>query len=126
MFSDACGGQNRNYLLMMFLSLTSFTWQVEIQHIFPVRKHSYCQCDRNFGTYANKRKRAERIETEEEYIEIIKSAKNNPFIIVKSSEIVVKNFEKVLQDHVALPKEDIRKCKAVKIDFHPNGNVIVY
>ena len=41
LFSDACGGQN----------LLSKKLQLEIQHVYPVRGHSYCSCERNFGMY---------------------------------------------------------------------------
>ena len=58
LFSDSCGGQNKNYLVLKFLSLLSTHFQLEIQHLFPVRGHSYCQCDRNFGTYRKLKKAA--------------------------------------------------------------------
>lgn len=57
LFSDSCGGQNKNYLMMSFLSLLSQKFQIEIQHVFQVRGHSYCSCDRNFGMYGQKKKK---------------------------------------------------------------------
>lgn len=62
LFSDSCGGQNKNYLILSFLSLLSKKLQLEIQHIYPVRGHSYCSCDRNFGMYGIKKKKVETIE----------------------------------------------------------------
>ena len=56
LFSDSCGGQNKNYLVLSFLSLLSRKLQTEIQHIYPVRGHSYCSCVRNFGMYGKKRR----------------------------------------------------------------------
>ena len=49
LFSDSCGGQNKNYNMIVFLSLLSQKLQVTICHLYPIRGHSYCECDRNFG-----------------------------------------------------------------------------
>lgn len=87
LFSDSCGGQNKNYALVKLLSLLARHLQVEIDHLYPVRGHSYNQCDRNFGMYGQKKKKVETIETPEEYFNLIESAKNPPFIIVKPEEI---------------------------------------
>lgn len=56
LYSDAAGGQNRNYLIVLFLSMLAVKYQTEIHHLFPVRGHSYSQCDRNFGLYGKKKK----------------------------------------------------------------------
>ena len=56
LFSDACGGQNRNYSMMICLSLLSRYLEVAIEHLYPVRGYSYCQCDRNFGAYGKLKK----------------------------------------------------------------------
>ena len=69
--------------MIVFLSILSKYLQVEIVHLYPVRGDSYCQCDRNFGMYGKKKKMKELIETEEEYIEMIKSARLDPFIIIE-------------------------------------------
>lgn len=57
LFSDACGGQNRNYNDLVFLSLLAKHFQMEIYHLYPVRGHSYCQCDRNFDLYGKQKKK---------------------------------------------------------------------
>lgn len=67
LFSDNCGGQNKNYMLLIFWSLLSKHLQLEITHLFPVRGHTYCSCDRNFEMYGSKKKNVETIETPEEY-----------------------------------------------------------
>lgn len=56
LFSDAAGLQNRNYTVLTFLILLSIELKVEILHVFPVRDHSYCQCDANFGLLGRKKK----------------------------------------------------------------------
>ena len=59
LFLDACGGQNHNHMMIIFLSLFSEWLQIEIGHLYPVRGHSYCQCDRNFGMYGKEKKKTE-------------------------------------------------------------------
>lgn len=49
--SDSCGGQNKNKTVIRFCSWLSAKSNKKITHIFPIRGHSYCQCDRNFGNY---------------------------------------------------------------------------
>ena len=75
LFSDACGGQNRNYTVFIFLSLLSEFLDLEIQHLYHVRGHSYCQCYRNFGLYGKMKKITEVIESDSEYYEIILNAR---------------------------------------------------
>ena len=52
LFSGACGGQNKNYTVFAYLLTLSMQLDVDIWHVFPVRGHSCCQCDRNFGMYS--------------------------------------------------------------------------
>lgn len=100
LFSYACGGQNKNYMLIVFLSLLSKKLQTEIQHLYPVKGHSYCQCDRNFGMYGQKKTMIEAIETEDDYIDLIRDARTPPFTIVKSSEYEVKAFEAEIEKKI--------------------------
>lgn len=122
LFSDSCGGQDKNYMLFTFLILLSIYLQVEIVHLYPVRGHSYCQCDRNFGCYGSKKKRTEKIETPEEYIDMIKNSRSTPFTMVDKLEKKVKDFESFLTNKVKIPPE-IKISKAVKIQYFPNGFV---
>ena len=81
--------------MFIFLSLLSEFLDLEIQHLYPVRGHSYCQCDRNFGLYGKMKKITGVIESDSEYNEIIRNARKNPkpFNVVESEKYVVKNFE---------------------------------
>lgn len=79
LFSDSCGGQNKNYTVVSFLSWLSRELSVEVMHYFPVRGHSYNVCDRNFGCYSRCIKKFERIETVPEYVKIIKGARKRPY-----------------------------------------------
>ncbi|KAJ8867440.1 hypothetical protein PR048_031242 [Dryococelus australis] len=50
LYSDACGGQNKNNCMIRFLlSLTSNNRFDIIIHRFPIRVHSYFACDRDFA-----------------------------------------------------------------------------
>ena len=51
LFSEACGGQNRNHMMKIFLPLLAEWLQIEIIHLYPVTGHFYCQCERNYDMY---------------------------------------------------------------------------
>ena len=70
-------------------------------------------------------KNLERVETIEEYEDMIYNARKSPFIIVKESEYAVKDFEPILQSSVQVPKQLLIR-KAARISYHPNGFVDVY
>lgn len=123
LLSDGCGGQNKNYTVFAFLLLLAKKLQIEIQHLFPVRGHSYCSCDRMFGTYGKKKKNRESIKTDKDYFEIIEHARDPPFIIINDSDMTVRDYEPVLSK-IKLPK-NIRIRDAVKITFFPNGQTEV-
>ena len=126
LFSDACGGQNRNYSMMICLSLLSRYLEVAIKHLYPVRGHSYCQCDRNFGAYGKLKKKVECVETESEWINIIKRArKTDPFIVVEKHQYDVKDLETIIKQGAKVPKE-LQISKAVKIEYFPDGTVKTY
>lgn len=57
LFSDTCGGQNRNYAAFSFSAALARTLGVSVYHIFSVRRHSYSVCDKNFGSFARKMKK---------------------------------------------------------------------
>lgn len=117
LYSDAAGGGNRNYEILLFFSILAVLLQIQIQHSFPVRGHSYCQCDRNFGLYGSKKK-----VTEKEYVGLIKSARDPPFEMLDATKCGVKNFENILiPDKQLLSK--IKISKVVKIVYFPNGYV---
>lgn len=85
-FSDACGGQNRNHTLVrMLLALTMTGRFSKINHYFPVRGHSFLPCDRNFATVKRAIRKFDRVYTPAQYNEIIENAKTkNPKFEVES------------------------------------------
>lgn len=46
--------------------------------IYPVRGHSYNQCDKNFGRFSITLKSLETIETARQYLRVMLSARSNP------------------------------------------------
>lgn len=74
LFSDSAGGQNRILNVVRFFTWFAQTYNVEITQMFPVRGHSYCQCDRNFGIYGSILKKKEKIESPQGYLNIMKDA----------------------------------------------------
>lgn len=90
-FSDACGGQNRNNtLIRFFLTLVAKNRFEKIYQYFPVRGHSFLQCDRNFGTAKRLIRRRDRIYVPNEYNNLISAAKIRGFSVkpVSSNEIL--------------------------------------
>ncbi|PSN34606.1 hypothetical protein C0J52_22019 [Blattella germanica] len=87
-FSDACGGQNRNHtLIRLFLSLTTCGRFQEIHQYFPVRGHSFLPCDRDFAIIKKAVHHHDRIYTPLQYNELIKNAKKkNPVFEVRAVE----------------------------------------
>ncbi|KAL1488205.1 hypothetical protein ABEB36_015162 [Hypothenemus hampei] len=67
----------------------------------------------------------ESIETEDEYINLIKTAKSPPFIIVNKNDFEVKDFDRVIENKYRVPK-NFQISKAVKIHYYPNGKIDVF
>lgn len=125
LFSDAAGGQNRNYNTLQFFSLLSVKYQLEIQHLFPVRGHSYCQCDRNFGLYGKKKKSKEYIETVEEYADLIKNSRNPPFEMIDVLKLDIKDYDNLFT--ISTEQQNfIQISKVKKIIYHPNGEIDLF
>lgn len=87
-FSDACGGQNRNHTLIRLLMALTMTGRFSaIHHYFPVRGHSFLPCDRDFATVKRAIRKFDRVYTPTQYNEIIGSAKvKDPKFLVKSMD----------------------------------------
>lgn len=101
LFSDATGGQNKSIKVVSFLAWLSKELSVEIEHVYPVRGHSYCVCDRNFGLYSQKMKRVQTIETVDVYVTILKECRSKPFPFdVIHGDCLLKNFYSMLKPHM--------------------------
>lgn len=87
-FSDAAGGQNKNMAISKFLSWFAKKENKTIEQIFPVRGHSYNQCDRNFGLYGRVVKKRQEITHFKTYLKIMATCRNNPFRVLKDASII--------------------------------------
>lgn len=99
-FSDACGGQNRNHALSRFILTLAMSGRFEsINQYYPIQGHSFMPCDRTFGVLKGAVKEYVRIYLPEKYLEIICTAKKTPL----SFEVVVVQNEDILnfKDSVA-------------------------
>ncbi|KAI5741437.1 hypothetical protein M8J76_013625 [Diaphorina citri] len=76
--SDGAGGQNKNQVFVKFCSWLAMKFKVDVTHLFPVRGHSYNQCDRNFGLYSQKLKKMENIYTVDQYLQVFQSCRESP------------------------------------------------
>jgi hypothetical protein len=71
-FSDGCGGQNKNHPMMsLWQALVDSRRFEKIYHRFPIRGHSFLPNDRSFGTVKKVLKRRDRIYSVKEISEII-------------------------------------------------------
>lgn len=93
-FSDAAGGQNRNNTLVrFFMGLIATGRFRKIHQYFPIRGHSFLQCDRNFGTAKRKIRRKDRIYTPDEYVELIATAKRNKYNVTQVNRENILDFK---------------------------------
>ncbi|XP_063219220.1 uncharacterized protein LOC134529249 [Bacillus rossius redtenbacheri] len=75
LYSDACGGQNKNNCMVRFLlSLTDTNIFDIIIHRFPIRGHSYLACDRDFALVKRVLKKTDRYYVPMEVCQLITSA----------------------------------------------------
>ena len=117
-FSDGCPGQNRNWVVLFFLSFISIKFNIKIKHIFPVRGHSFNVCDRNFSILGRKLRKLKTIETHEKIIKYLKQ--NKKFEVLKSKVFDYKTF---LNDHFSR-NNNIKISKGVIFQYNPDGSVI--
>lgn len=107
-FSDACGGQNRNNTLIRFMLMLVSTGRFDkIYQYFPVRGHSFLQCDRNFGTAKRLIRRKDRIYVPEEYNLMISTAKTRGFSVTTITSDDIFDFKHTWQNYYK------KTCKSV-------------
>ncbi|PSN45051.1 hypothetical protein C0J52_04002 [Blattella germanica] len=81
LFSDNCGGQNKNHTIVRYCSaLVENARFEEVHQYYPVRGHSFLPCDRAFGIIKRALKRIDRIYTVYQLTEIIVHS-SNKFIV---------------------------------------------
>ena len=70
----------------------------KIQHIFPIRGHSFLPSDRDFAKTESKKKKVDRLYLPNDWIDVIRSAKKvKPFTVVPVSQGFVYDFQSHLK-----------------------------
>ena len=70
-------------------------------------------------------KKMQKIEIQQDYINLVRDSRYNPFAIVGKEEYSIKDFETLIKQHVKMPKE-FQISKTVKINYFRNGQIQVY
>lgn len=82
LYSDSCGGQNRNIgIVCTLLANSDFPYTCKcIDHKFMVSGHSFLPNDRDFSSVETARRKRDHIYLPEHWYELIRTARhNNPF-----------------------------------------------
>lgn len=89
-FTDACGGQNRNHVMISLCQALVDTGRFDkIYHRLPVRGHSFLPNDRSFGTVKKVLKRRDRYYEPKEICQLICSAHRKFTVsMVKTDDIL--------------------------------------
>ena len=123
LYSDGCGGQNKNSNVMLFLfSLVRVGRFQHIRHYFPVRGHSFLPNDRDFGCTELKKRKTERVFVPEEWNDIIRSAwRRNLFIVVPVDQNMVvaysTGFSPFFKKTVQAKKKALNLQRAMVLDY---------
>ena len=87
LYSDACGGQNRNiYLVCLWLHIVSSSEYsiTKIDHNFMISGHSFLPNDRDFGHVEQSRKKTQHIYVPKDWEQVVVQARQkNPFRVCR-------------------------------------------
>lgn len=124
-FSDGCGGQNRNHTVVRFLCALAET------RFSSIRGHSFLSCDRDFAVIKRVIKHYDRVNSVKQYMRLILAATNNNrfrVCLVETSNILdfkkwwmvyyKKNTLSIETMGKNVPKEDKRSFKILYREFY--------
>ena len=98
LFCDSAGGQNKNYSVfrLMHYIVHSIRRLDSIRITFPIRGHSYLECDKNMGLVNLKT----RMELPEDYYGLLEHSrtKPTPFSVIRVQRHMVKDWGTFLKD----------------------------
>lgn len=112
-FCDSCAGQNKNYTVFRFLDYLVHTlarFDV-IKMIFPIRGHSYMECDRDMALINQKAK----TEVPDDWNTIFSTSRENPspFNVMQCDQEIFRNYSQFLsgsyKSKCPVPTRDIRE-----------------
>lgn len=82
-FSDGCGGQNKNHTMVRMCSALVSEGEFNvIDQYYPFRGHSFLACDRDFAVLKRKIKTADRVFTLKQYVELMVHSSNKANFVV--------------------------------------------
>lgn len=125
-FCDSCGGQNKNYVIIRFIYYIVHIQRRldEIKIVFPVRGHSYMECDRNMALINQK----SHIELPSEWADQIAVARSkpSPFLVEQCEQDLFRNwadyFKPMFKPKCPIPIRSIREIRVhiekPKLIFH--------
>lgn len=103
-------------------------YNVTIHHLFPVRGHSFSQCDRNFGLIKSVLKRQCVITTGKSYLEAMVTCRNPPFEVSFDSSLI-KNWKELLDlyflKHPVTKGRSFKIQQYVQIKYKQDGTLLV-
>lgn len=120
-FCDSCGGQNKNFTVFRYIHhLVHVQKRLDsIKVTFPIRGHSYMECDKDFGHVNQKA----RVELPNEWAEVFESSrvKPTPFDVVRVTQDFFKQWTEYLSTNFYKTKcpfqsRPIRELKILKED----------
>ena len=119
-YSDACGGQNRNYkIVLMWMHLCKSTEITEINHRFMVSGHSYLPNDADFGIIERASRKTTNMYVPEHWSRLIETCnRKKPFRVVRMQPDMFKSLDELSQA-VAIRKtsETGEKVEWLKIQW---------
>lgn len=120
-FCDSCGGQNKNFTVFRYLHYVVHVAKRldTIEVTFPIRGHSYMECDRDMGLINQKIP----AEGPEDWYNEIKACrvKPEPFTVVEVGQALLRNWTQLLDSiYMTKPPYKSRDIREVKISqAHP-------
>lgn len=120
-FCDGAGGQNKNYTVIRFIHyVVSVVKRLKsIRITYPVRGHSYLECDKNMGL-VNTKKRMELPADWEENL-LTSRIKPAPFVVISVDQSYVKKWTEFLAGRFVkkcpFPMQKMKEVEA--FDVHP-------
>ena len=96
-YSDACGGQNRNYkIALLWMHVCSVTNVDTIDHRFMISGHSYLPNDSDFGIIERATRKCSELYVPEQWCEIMENCnKKNPFTVVRMKQDMFVSVSKI-------------------------------
>ena len=104
MFSDSCGGHNRNVnilsMLLYIVGSDDYSYTM-IDQKFMIVGHSYLPNYRDFGSIETARRKTNHIFVPHDWLELVlKSRRNNPFTVTEMTREDFRSFEPVAKSFI--------------------------